>query len=165
MTVLNHKIVCASLSFFGNLISRVFDDQLLHPIKYTTAIKSIVKSAKSDHKARGILIDRDPTNNQNDWLTNSSQKVFVLVERLTQQLLIVSDDGSDGSYSAHRALHLSLVEFSARILNTCYLSLNKYADKLLKILIRMAANSIEDLVGQEARKGFCSFIVDSNNKF
>jgi hypothetical protein len=150
LKILNHKLICSSLSFISNVTARVLSDDLLDERSYQKYFDMCANNeviGKLKDNVRSLIVNRSANK---EWSGVSSEKLFVLIERLFDQLLIVN---ANDNYH----VKLSLVRFCVLVLDKCYLTLNKYADKLLKVLIMMAANDDEnnnkDSISVEAKNG------------
>ena len=153
LKILNHKLICASIDLFANVIAKVLGDELLDEKCYTASLDSCLNlpAEKLKENVKSLIVDR---REKKEWTAKSSEKIFVLIERLFDQLLIVS---ANDNYH----VKMSLVRFCVLVLDKCYVSLNAYADKLIKVLIMSASNDDEnnnDLISSEARKG--NFILE-----
>jgi hypothetical protein len=148
LNLLNHKLVCASLELLGHVISIVFDDRLLdelyfarlyerannienNSVSMSNSSGTFDAASKNAAQIRSMLVDRVKNK---DWLRSSSEKLFMLVDRLLAALLLVDN--------AH--VHMSLIKFCARIANECFVSLNEQIGSLLKVLVTFAADENKD---------------------
>jgi hypothetical protein len=154
LKLLNHKLVCAALTVLSNVVARVLADDLLDRENYKKSFDlcsavEVDSDGKIKDSARSLIVDRRCSVHA-EWHVASSEKLFVLVERLFDELLVVN---ANDNYH----VKMSLVRFGTLVLDKCYLTLNRYADKLLKVLIMMAANDDEnnnkDSVSMEAKNG------------
>jgi hypothetical protein len=152
LKTLNHKAICLSLDFFSNILCRVVGDSLLDTNQYEKSYKACfhgIQNEKLNEKKKSLLVNRSENP---EWLTKSIENVFMLINRLFDQLIVINNSNDNDH------VKLSLVKFCSLILDRCYLSFNKYANKLLKILIMFAANGHDDennndQVSREAKKG------------
>ncbi|RNA26019.1 TELO2-interacting 1 -like protein [Brachionus plicatilis] len=131
LKLINHKAVCAVLDIFGHAISIVFNDQLLDPKVYQ-AYFDACNGTELNPKVKDLIINRS----ENDqWLLQSSEKMFFLIEKMLQALITTEN--------VH--IQMSLVKFCASISENCYFTLNNYLPKLLRILVTFAVSDSENV--------------------
>lgn len=138
LKLLNHKLICSCLELFAHVISSVLSDILLEENIYKIYFNSTENEKPISNDIKTLIIDRTL---QKDWLEQSGEKIFLLIERMLDSLI------------THENYHvkLSLIQFCSIVSNQCYISLNKHLPKLLKVIVSFAANSEQDL-GKEACK-------------
>ena len=135
LKLLNHKLICGVLEVLTHVITRVFDDRFLNETfaKETYELCTTHKETISAN-VKSLIIDRAVNK---EWTQMSSQKLFVLIERLLEALMPTDN------YN----VQLSLVKFSASIVHKCYFTLNSYLELFLKVLVTFAAS--EDRIKEE----------------
>ena len=133
LKLVNHKLICASLNSLQLVLSSVFDDYLLDDGQFRRCFDSCLdaESTKRREEITAMIVDRAE---KKSWLSESSEKVFYLVDRLLD--VLVSHDNEQ--------VKLALIEFCSNVADRCYVSLNAYLDKLLKVLVTCAVDSGQD---------------------
>lgn len=135
LKTLNQKLITGSLQFLGHLISNIFNDDLLNETYYciyfnqSMNLNEMAKDNNELNKIKEMIINR---NDNKEWLSNSSSKLFVLIHRLLDQLII----------SENYNVQIVLVKFCSIITRKCYFSLNDHLSYLFKILVMFAADQI-----------------------
>lgn len=137
LKILNHKLICSALDLLGLVLASVFDDSLLDNSHFQLVYRSCfmmndktpTTSRKSEIEA--LLVNRI---DRPEWLSESSQKVFYLLEHLTNALALHDS----------RHVKLALVRMCARVAQTSYFGLNSHLEKLLQVLVTCAVEPTAD---------------------
>lgn len=133
LKILNHKLICSALDVLSRVISVVFDDRLLDSADFEVVFKSCIEVNSASNTTRKPEIESLIVNRAKSpqWLSQSSEKVFYLVEHLMNALVVHENEH----------VKLELVRMCARVAQTCYFSLNVYLDRLLKVLVTCAVDA------------------------
>ena len=130
LKLLNHKLICKSLECLSVVICNVFDDSFLDGVYFIRCLDQLMN--KNDNKLtdnlKSLIVNRIENK---DWLNDSTQKLFMLIKRLFDELII----------SENLNVHLSMVKFCAQISNKCYFTFNDQLSVLLKVLALFAATT------------------------
>jgi hypothetical protein len=137
LKLLNHKLICQSLDVLSLVIENVFDDVLLDKDCAKNCYVSLIGDTLLSENIKGLIVNR---NENNEWLSISSEKLFALIRPLLDELVI----------NENLNVHHSLVKFCANISKKCYFTLNSHLSVLLRVLAMFAANSVEKNLSQFA---------------
>ena len=119
LKLLNHKLICGVLEVLAHVITKVFDDRFLNETFAKEAYELCTTSNESiSANVKSLIIDRAVNK---EWTQTSSQKLFVLMERLLEALMPTDN------YN----VQLSLVKFSASIVPNYNFPKNKVFIKIL----------------------------------
>lgn len=148
LKILNHKLICSALDVLSLVISAVFDDRLLDSTDFKAVFKSCLEVNTASNTTRNPEIESLIVNRAKSpqWLSQSSEKVFYLVEHLVNALLVHENEH----------VKIELVRMCARIAQTCYFSLNVYLDRLLKVLVTCAVDAGGDETSRVVTEATCA---------
>lgn len=139
LKLLNHKLICKSLECLSVVICNVFDDSFLDGVYFIRCFDQLMN--KNDNKLtdnlKSLIVNRIENK---DWLNDSTQKLFMLIKRLLDELII----------SENLNVHLSMVKFCAQISNKCYFTFNDQLSVLLKVLTLFAATTSDSKINKLA---------------
>jgi len=126
---LNHKLICASLSFLTHVIMNVFDDRLLdndHAKMCLDKCKNLEEGQDAPADLKSLIVDRV---NQPDWAEISGAKLMLLLERLIDSLIIHENSN----------VALALVSMCSKLSDKCYFTMNEHIGVFLRVLVTFAA--------------------------
>lgn len=139
--LVNHKLITGSLDFYARLLGLIFSDEFLLEDGRDVAqcqriLEAEVKNESKLREIRSLIVNRTP-----EWLTTSSERVFMLIERLMDVLIV----------HENRWVKLELVKFSSYVAGRCYVTLNGHLGRLFKLLVTNAVSD-DEMVQREAKR-------------
>ena len=99
LKLLNHKLICQSLDVLSAIIGNVFSDTFLDSDFYKKCHESLCLSDTAlSENVKSLIVNRSENK---EWLNITSEKLFILVKPLLDELVVVDNLN----------VHYSLVKF------------------------------------------------------